>query len=151
MYALKIDAGKKPATINLEISSGGSNGKKQLGIYELEGGMWKLCVSELRSRDASPQSSACQEGLQTTALRIQKEGLSRAESSRRGPCAAHATPGRSFTSVRGGVRVAFLELYRFAWNLSEYRQDYQETLARLCIAARGLPAEHQARRSWLFR
>ena len=43
---LKIDAGKKPSTINLDISSGGSKGQKQLGIYELEGGMWKMCVSE---------------------------------------------------------------------------------------------------------
>ena len=43
---LKIDASKKPATINLDISSGKGQGKKQLGIYEIDGAMWKLCVSE---------------------------------------------------------------------------------------------------------
>ena len=43
---LKIDAGKKPSTVDLDIVSGESQGKKQLGIYEVDGAMWKLCVSE---------------------------------------------------------------------------------------------------------
>ena len=34
---LKVDAAKKPATIDLDISSGESKGKKQLGIYQLDG------------------------------------------------------------------------------------------------------------------
>ncbi len=43
---LKIDAGKKPATIDLDILTGRSKGKKQVGIYELDGTSLKFCFSD---------------------------------------------------------------------------------------------------------
>lgn len=43
---LKVDAGKKPATIDLDILSGESKGKKQLGIYEVDDKTLKICLTE---------------------------------------------------------------------------------------------------------
>ncbi|HEV8059948.1 MAG TPA: TIGR03067 domain-containing protein [Gemmataceae bacterium] len=43
---LKIDAGKKPATIDLDILTGRSKGKKQVGIYELDGTSLRFCFSD---------------------------------------------------------------------------------------------------------
>jgi uncharacterized protein (TIGR03067 family) len=42
----KVDASKKPATINLDIKTGMSKGMKQLGIYEVNAGTWKLCLND---------------------------------------------------------------------------------------------------------
>ncbi len=42
----KVDASKKPATIDLDIKTGMSKDMKQLGIYEVKDGAWKLCLNE---------------------------------------------------------------------------------------------------------
>ena len=42
----KVDSTKKPATINLDIKTGMSKDMKQLGIYDLKEGVWKLCLNE---------------------------------------------------------------------------------------------------------
>ena len=41
----KLDSSKKPKTIDLEIQSGNDKGKKQPGIYELEGDTFKVCLA----------------------------------------------------------------------------------------------------------
>jgi len=41
----KLDSSKKPKTIDFEIQSGNDKGKKQSGIYELEGDTFKLCLA----------------------------------------------------------------------------------------------------------
>jgi uncharacterized protein (TIGR03067 family) len=41
----KLDSGKKPKTIDLDIQSGDDKGKKQPGIYELEGDTFKVCLA----------------------------------------------------------------------------------------------------------
>ncbi|HZT81083.1 MAG TPA: TIGR03067 domain-containing protein [Gemmataceae bacterium] len=42
---LKLDAGKKPKAADIDIAKGEDKGKKQLGVYELSGDTFKLCVS----------------------------------------------------------------------------------------------------------
>jgi len=41
----KLDSSMKPKTIDFEIQSGNDKGKKQPGIYELEGDTFKLCLA----------------------------------------------------------------------------------------------------------
>jgi uncharacterized protein (TIGR03067 family) len=41
----KLDSSKKPKTVDFEIKSGNDKGKKQPGIYELEGDTFKLCLA----------------------------------------------------------------------------------------------------------
>ena len=40
-----VDPGKKPKTIDYEVTEGRAKGKKQLGIYELDGDTAKFCFS----------------------------------------------------------------------------------------------------------
>jgi uncharacterized protein (TIGR03067 family) len=42
---LKLDPSKKPATVDLNITSGDDKGKLQLGIYELKGDTWRLSLA----------------------------------------------------------------------------------------------------------
>ena len=58
---LKVDGGKKPATIDLDILTGEGQGKKQLGIYELEGTTWKLCLTEAGD-ETRPKEIQAKEG-----------------------------------------------------------------------------------------
>jgi uncharacterized protein (TIGR03067 family) len=44
--SFKIDVNKKPATINLDIRTGESEGKKQLGIFDLTNSTWRLCLND---------------------------------------------------------------------------------------------------------
>jgi uncharacterized protein (TIGR03067 family) len=41
----KLDSSKKPKTVDFEIKSGNDKGKKQPGIYELDGDTFKLCMA----------------------------------------------------------------------------------------------------------
>jgi uncharacterized protein (TIGR03067 family) len=59
--ALKVDAGKKPATIDLDILSGESKGKKQLGIYQVDDKTLKLCLTEPGS-ETRPKEIHANEG-----------------------------------------------------------------------------------------
>jgi len=42
----KLDASKKPKTIDYDVIDGPTKGKKQLGIYELEGDTFKVCFAK---------------------------------------------------------------------------------------------------------
>src|SRR5215831_15619198 len=42
---ITIDPSKKPKTIDYEMTEGFTKGKKQLGIYELDGGQFKSCFA----------------------------------------------------------------------------------------------------------
>src|SRR5262245_57159820 len=41
---IKLDPSKKPATIDISITEGDDKGKTQLGIYQIEGDTFKICV-----------------------------------------------------------------------------------------------------------
>jgi uncharacterized protein (TIGR03067 family) len=41
----KIDAGKKPKTIDSQAASGPAKGQPILGIYDFEGDTWKICYA----------------------------------------------------------------------------------------------------------
>jgi uncharacterized protein (TIGR03067 family) len=43
---LKLDASKKPKTVDIHITEGGDAGQTQLGIYELEGDTLKICFAQ---------------------------------------------------------------------------------------------------------
>jgi uncharacterized protein (TIGR03067 family) len=43
---LKLDAGKKPRTIDIIITEGTGKDMTQLGVYELEGDTFKVCVTQ---------------------------------------------------------------------------------------------------------
>ena len=57
----KVDSSKKPATIDLDIKTGESEGKKQLGIYEVDDKTWKLCVNEA-GQEIRPKKFQAKEG-----------------------------------------------------------------------------------------
>jgi uncharacterized protein (TIGR03067 family) len=42
---IKIDAGKKPATLDFDITSGNDKGKKQAGIYKIDGDTMTICLA----------------------------------------------------------------------------------------------------------
>jgi uncharacterized protein (TIGR03067 family) len=48
---LKLDPEKKPATIDLIITSGNDKGKTQVGIYKLEGDKWTICLAMPGNKD----------------------------------------------------------------------------------------------------
>jgi len=63
---VKLQADKKPKTIDFVIESGVDKGKTQLGIYEMEDGKFKLCVAkageterptEFKTKEGSPNIS----------------------------------------------------------------------------------------------
>jgi uncharacterized protein (TIGR03067 family) len=56
-----LDATQSPKTIDLDIKKGDDAGKKQLGIYKLEGGKLKLTVAEAGSKDR-PKSLETKDG-----------------------------------------------------------------------------------------
>jgi uncharacterized protein (TIGR03067 family) len=58
---LKVDASKKPATIDLDILSGESKGKKQLGIYEVDDKSFKICLTE-PGNETRPKEIRANEG-----------------------------------------------------------------------------------------
>ena len=43
---LKLDPSKKPAVVDIDITEGNDKGKKQYGIYRIEGDKFTLCVAE---------------------------------------------------------------------------------------------------------
>lgn len=57
----KVDGSKKPPTMDLDIQTGKSQGKRQLGIYELDGKTWKLCVAEA-GEELRPKEFHAKEG-----------------------------------------------------------------------------------------
>lgn len=58
---MKVDSDKKPATIDLDILSGESKGKKQLGIFQVDDKTLKLCLTEPGS-EARPKEIQANEG-----------------------------------------------------------------------------------------
>src|SRR5436309_2876477 len=42
---INLDPSKKPKTIDYQMTGGPTNGKTQLGIYELQGGQFKACFA----------------------------------------------------------------------------------------------------------
>jgi uncharacterized protein (TIGR03067 family) len=42
---IKIDASKKPATLDFDITSGNDKGKKQVGIYKIDGDTMTICLA----------------------------------------------------------------------------------------------------------
>lgn len=47
---LKVDGAKSPKTIDMIFTAGPEKGKTSLGIYELDGDKWKICLG-LAGRD----------------------------------------------------------------------------------------------------
>jgi uncharacterized protein (TIGR03067 family) len=58
---IKVDASKKPATIDLDIRTGRDKGKLQLGIFEVKGDTLRLCLAEPGGKER-PTAFASPEG-----------------------------------------------------------------------------------------
>ena len=43
---IKIDAAKKPATLDFEITAGNDKGKNQVGIYKIDGDTMTICLAQ---------------------------------------------------------------------------------------------------------
>jgi uncharacterized protein (TIGR03067 family) len=51
-FAITVDPSKKPKTINNVHETGDQKGKKQFGIYKLEGDKWTVCMSRPGAEEA---------------------------------------------------------------------------------------------------
>jgi len=61
-FRIKLDPGKKPKAIDLTALDGPFKGKVVLGIYQLEGDMLKLCLSNDPEAKERPAEFAAKEG-----------------------------------------------------------------------------------------
>jgi uncharacterized protein (TIGR03067 family) len=48
---MKLDPSKTPKTIDIQITEGNDKGKTQLGVYEVDGDTFKLCVGQAGGTD----------------------------------------------------------------------------------------------------
>lgn len=56
---LKVDASKKPKTMDVHITAGAEKGQTQLGIYEIDGDTFRLCVAgDMKDRPTELKSKA---------------------------------------------------------------------------------------------
>lgn len=67
----KVDASKKPATIDLAITSGNDKGKTQLGIYTIDGDKLKMAIAYADSKDR-PKSFEPGKDVEITELKRSK-------------------------------------------------------------------------------
>jgi uncharacterized protein (TIGR03067 family) len=67
----KADPGKKPATLDVEISTGKNEGKKQFGIYKLDDDKLTLVMSKAGSQDR-PKTFDATEGVDITIMKRKK-------------------------------------------------------------------------------
>jgi uncharacterized protein (TIGR03067 family) len=68
---LKLDPGKKPATVDLTITSGSDKGKEQLGIYRIERDAIVLCLAQPGAKER-PTEFAAMEGSGNMLLTIKR-------------------------------------------------------------------------------
>jgi uncharacterized protein (TIGR03067 family) len=69
---IKLDPGKKPAAIDLEITEGMDKGKTQVGIYKLEGDKLTVCVARAGDKER-PTEFKTKEGTQELMFVFQRE------------------------------------------------------------------------------
>lgn len=70
---ITIDPSKKPKTIDYDMTEGFTKGKKQLGIYELDGGQFKSCFAAVGADRPKEFSSPAGEGRTLSVWKRQKE------------------------------------------------------------------------------
>jgi uncharacterized protein (TIGR03067 family) len=69
---IKLDPGKKPAAIDLEITEGGDKGKTQVGIYKLEGDKLTVCVARAGDKER-PTEFKTKEGTEQLMFTFQRD------------------------------------------------------------------------------
>ena len=69
---VKVDPSKKPKTIEFDITSGKDKGKKQLGIYTLEGDNFTLCMG-MPGEDQRPTKLESAKGSKTVLAVMKRE------------------------------------------------------------------------------
>jgi uncharacterized protein (TIGR03067 family) len=58
---IKLDPGKKPATIDLAITDGEDKGKSQVGIYKIDGNTITVCLAAPGSKDRPTEFKSTEE------------------------------------------------------------------------------------------
>jgi uncharacterized protein (TIGR03067 family) len=69
--AVKLDPAKKPKTIDITFTEGERKGKTALGIYEIEGAVFRVCVA--RPGDERPAEFSAKAGSGRTLVVYQRE------------------------------------------------------------------------------
>lgn len=69
----QVDASKKPHTIDLDIKSGPDKGKKQPGVYSLEGDTLKVCFAHAGETERPKEVAAKAEKTIYTVLKREKK------------------------------------------------------------------------------
>ena len=69
--ALKLDAAKKPAQMDINITKGKDEGKKQYGIYELDGDTMKLCFTP--PEEGRPKDFTTKEGSKNVVMVFKRQ------------------------------------------------------------------------------
>jgi uncharacterized protein (TIGR03067 family) len=59
--SIKVEPGKKPKTIDFKITKGNDAGKTQVGIYEMDKDIFKLCVA-MPGKEDRPKEISAKEG-----------------------------------------------------------------------------------------
>jgi len=68
---LKLDAAKKPAQMDINITKGKDEGKKQYGIYELDGDTMKVCFTP--PEEERPKDFTTKEGSKNVVMLFKRQ------------------------------------------------------------------------------
>jgi uncharacterized protein (TIGR03067 family) len=97
---VKLDSGKKPKHFDIVITEGHAKGMTNLGIYELDGGTWKLCLDTTGKTRPKTFATKPMSGLALETLKRAPAGSRVASAAKGGP--AKSAKGAAAAKKSGG-------------------------------------------------
>jgi len=101
---ITIDPSKKPKTIDYEMTEGFTKGKKQLGIYELEGDTFKACFGAPGAERPADFTSKPGDRRTLSVWKREKAATASSTVGKERP-GAFKFPGEQFLKITGSVKV----------------------------------------------